>query len=203
MGLHFSPEELAGRRRRAIELLEKRGLDGLLIFRQESMYYLIGYDTMGYSMFQCLYMGADGDLVLLTRSPDLRRARFTSVIEDVRVWVDRADSNPGLDLRAVLEEKGCRGWRLGVEMHAYGLTVLHRLNECGYSLSALYPPTWMDWPMVYEDNPVVLEPNMVIFMHMIILDSDRDLAMALGETVVVGEGGCERLSRLGPELVVN
>ena len=45
-----------------------------------------------------------------------------------------------------------------------------KLNACGYSLGALYPPTWMDWPMIYAGNPVVVEPNTVIFMHMILLD---------------------------------
>ena len=122
MNLHFTEVELAGRRQKATEALEAEGLDGLLILRQESMYYLTGYDTMGYSQFQCLYMGADGDLVLLTRSPDLRQSKFTSVIEDVRIWVDSGDANPGLDLRSVLEEKGCRGKRLGVELEAWTLT---------------------------------------------------------------------------------
>ena len=45
MALHFSAAELAGRRERAIALLQARGLDGLLMFRQESMFCLTGYDT--------------------------------------------------------------------------------------------------------------------------------------------------------------
>ncbi|MDP6454661.1 MAG: Xaa-Pro peptidase family protein [SAR202 cluster bacterium] len=381
--LHFTREEFLARQRNAIAAMQARNLDGLLIFRQESMYYLTGYDTMGFSQFQCLYMGADGRLMLLTRSADLRQARLTSTIEDIRVWVDRADSNPGLDLRSVLEEIGLSGRRLGVELDAYSLTgqrwdmvrsalegfcshedasglvnrlrlvksaaelayvrraaelgddaleeanrlavpgaseqdvlaamhsaifrgggdypasrfiigagesammvrnftgygtlgdndqlqlefggafrhyhsclmrtvltgrpnpqqvsmhsacvealqacqeaarpgvtfgevfdvharVLdaagfgeHRLNACGYSLGALYPPTWMDWPMLYADNPIVIQPNMVIFMHMILLDSQRGLAMSLGETSLITETGCERLSRMSLDLVVN
>jgi Xaa-Pro dipeptidase len=59
--VHFSAEELKARRKAAAEELAGRGLDGLLIFRQESMYYLTGYDTFGYVFFQCLYMGADGE----------------------------------------------------------------------------------------------------------------------------------------------
>ena len=51
MILHFTEEELAGRRQKAIAAMEAQGLDGLLMFRQESMYYLTGYDTMGYSQF--------------------------------------------------------------------------------------------------------------------------------------------------------
>jgi Xaa-Pro dipeptidase len=122
MALHFSESELADRRRRACRAMIARGLDGLLLFRQESMYYLTGYDTSGYSMFQGMYLGADGSLALCTRSPDLRQARITSVVEDVRIWRDRQGATPGEDLRDMLESHGCHGKRLGVEYHAYGLT---------------------------------------------------------------------------------
>jgi Xaa-Pro dipeptidase len=67
MALHFSSRELAERRRRACRAMIARGLDGLVLFRQESMYYLTGYDTSGYSMFQGVYLGADGALALCTR----------------------------------------------------------------------------------------------------------------------------------------
>ena len=383
MPLHFTEQELSGRRENVVAELRSRGLAALLIFRQESMYYLTGYDTTGYSQFQCLYLGADGRLVLLTRSADLRQARLTSVIEDIRIWVDSADSNPGLDLWDILEGQGCRGQRLGIEMEAWCLTAArweqvkaviddrcdyedcselvsqfrlikseaelvyvrqaasladdalaaahrlavpgapeqdvlagmhsavfqgggdyaasryiigsgenalmvrnftgyrtlgpndqlqlefggayrhyhsclmrtiltggaspqqvamhtaccealqackdaarpgstfgdifqahadsldrsgfgeHRLNACGYSLGALYPPTWMDWPMIFRDNPTVVQPNMVIFMHMILLDWDRRLAMSVGDTVLITANGCETLTRMGTDLVVN
>ena len=72
MALHFTEQELKSRRDRVVAELQAGGLAALLIFRQESMYYLTGYDTTGYSQFQCLYLGADGKLVLLTRSADLR-----------------------------------------------------------------------------------------------------------------------------------
>ncbi len=67
MPIHFSAEELAGRRDKAVAAMVARDLDGLLMFRQESMYYLTGYDSFGYVFFQCLYLGADGKLTLLTR----------------------------------------------------------------------------------------------------------------------------------------
>ena len=318
----------------------------------------------------------------MTRSADLRQSAFTSVIEDVRIWMDSGDANPGLDVKKVLEEKGCRGKRLGAELEAWTLTgrrwemmksaldgfcswedashlvselrlvkspqeveyvrkaasladdalevaydlfapgvpelelfagmhaaifrgggdypagrwiigsgeralmvrhitghgdigendqvqlefgaayrhyhsclmrtgltgtpdpqyykmheagvnalqaaqgackpgatfgdvfdahakvfddsgfMEHRLNACGYSLGALYPPTWMDYPMLFTGNPVVIQPNMVIFMHMILLDSTRGITMSPGETVLVTETGCERLSRMPLDLVV-
>jgi Xaa-Pro dipeptidase len=122
MTLHFTQEEFAERRGRVLATIAARGLDGLLMFKQESMYWLTGYDTFGYCFFQCLVLRADGDLVLLTRAPDLRQAEHTSDIEDVRIWVDREASNPAAELRDLLAEKGLAGKRLGVEYETHGLT---------------------------------------------------------------------------------
>ena len=123
MAIHFAERELAARRQAAAAELARRGLDGLLMFRQESMYYLTGYDTFGYVFFQCLYMGADGEtLTLLTRTPDLRQAEHTSVISDIRVWYDAEGVNPADDLRMILDEHDLKSGRLGIETDAYGLT---------------------------------------------------------------------------------
>jgi Xaa-Pro dipeptidase len=122
MSLHFSRDEFAERQRRALAAIAARGLDALLLFKQESMYWLTGYDTFGYCFFQCLVLRADGDLVLLTRAPDLRQAEHTSIIEDIRIWVDREGSNPAEELRELLGERGLFGKRLGVEYDTHGLT---------------------------------------------------------------------------------
>ena len=113
---------LAARRARTVAAMQAACLDGLLMFRQESMYYLTGYDTFGYVFFQCLYLGADGRLFLLTRAPDLRQAQLTSDIADIRVWVDGPDANPAAELRDMLMSWGLSGKKLGIEWDAYGLT---------------------------------------------------------------------------------
>lgn len=379
--LHFAEQELADRRARAIDLMQQRGLDGLLMFRQESMFYLTGYDTFGFCFFQCLYLGADGRLALMTRAPDLRQAQNTSMIQDIRVWVDRDGATPASELKAMLSDFGCAGKTLGIEYEAYGLTArngmainaeldgfckltdsselvselrvvkspaeltyvrraaaladdaliagqelsgpgafegdilaamqgavfkgggdypgnefiigsgsdallcryftgrrtldtedqltlefagayrhyhacmmrtlpigtpkpehddMHsacvealeacrealrpgnivgsvfdahaavmdrrgyghaRMNACGYSLGAVFAPIWMDYPMFYHGNPVEIRPGMVFFAHMILMDSDKDLAMTVGETFIVTEDGNERLSKLPLDLV--
>jgi len=122
VGLHFSEQELAGRRERACKAMQADGLDGLLITRQESMFYLTGYDTFGYVYFQCLYLGADGDLFLLTRAPDLRQAQNTSTIEEIHIWKDVQGAEPHRELRDLLHQRGLRGKHLGVEYESYGLT---------------------------------------------------------------------------------
>ena len=44
----------------AREAMAARRLDGMLLVKQESMYWLTGYDTCGYGFFQCLVLRADG-----------------------------------------------------------------------------------------------------------------------------------------------
>ncbi|WP_425403355.1 M24 family metallopeptidase [Hwanghaeella sp.] len=122
MALHFSEQELSDRRAKACAAMQEQDLDGLLITRQESMFYLTGYDTFGYVYFQCLYLGADGDYFLLTRAPDLRQARHTSTIEEVHVWKDVEGAEPHRELRDLLHQRGLAGKHLGVEYESYGLT---------------------------------------------------------------------------------
>jgi Xaa-Pro dipeptidase len=382
MALHFAREEYALRLERTLAAMAKAGLDALLCFKQESMYWLTGFDTFGYCFFQCLVVRADGRMTLLTRAPDLRQAQLTSVLEDIRIWVDRDGAEPAGELKGLLAELGLAGRRLGVEWQTHGLTAAngqrlataldgfaetddasllvsrlrlvkspaeqacvrraaelgdaaleaaiahtaagadegvilarmhdaifeaggdypgnpfiigsgpaallcryqsgrrrldvqdqltlefagvwrqyhaclmrtllvgtpslrhrelfeaaqeallacearmtpgrtmgevyaahtqvfddrglqrHRLNACGYSLGAVYAPSWMDWPMFYAGNPVVIEPGMVFFLHMILMDSDSGAAMTLGRTSLVGERGAEVLSALPLELIV-
>ena len=67
MPTHFSTKEMQARRKAVVTRLDELGLDGLLMFRQESMYYLTGYDSFGFSLFQCLVIDSDGNTALLTR----------------------------------------------------------------------------------------------------------------------------------------
>jgi Xaa-Pro dipeptidase len=122
MALHFEPREYKSRIKKAIAALDAADLDGLLMFQQESMYYLTGYDTFGFCFFQCLYLGTDGRIALLTRAADLRQARHTSNIEDVRIWTDAAGAKPATQLKDMLASLGAAGKRLGIESNSYGLT---------------------------------------------------------------------------------
>ena len=121
--LPFTRQEHLGRQARLRESLRRRGLDAMLVFAQESHYWLTGYDTGGFVFFQCAVVTADErPIVLLTRRPDLIQARQTSTIEDIRIWWDADDANPAIDLRAILEELGLKGGRVAVELNTHGLT---------------------------------------------------------------------------------
>ena len=382
MGLHFTKEEFSKRKSKVIQIMKEQKIDALLMFRQESMYWLTGYDTFGYVFFQTLVLDQKGNIVLLTRAPDLRQAQNTSNINDIRIWVDKDGSKPADDLKIILDELGLKGKKLGIEYEAYGLTgknaltlnnslenycsvedksnlinmlrvikskeeivyvkkaaeladkaldevwkhakagvseskilaemnrvifesggdypanefiigsgknallcryqaekqvlknpdqltiewagtyrhyhsamfrtipigkaddehhKMHeaclealkncesklkpgnkigevfdihaktfddlgynkaRMNACGYSLGTTFSPNWMDVPMLYTGNPYVIKPGNVFFMHMILMNSDNQLAMNLGETYLVTEQGNERLGKQKLDLVV-
>ena len=382
MALHFSDQEFSNRKNNTIESMKKFNLDAILIFRQESMYWLTGYDTFGYVFFQTLVMDQKGNMILLTRAPDLRQAQNTSNIKDIRIWVDKDNSDPTHELKNILNELNLKGKNIGVEYEAYGMTgrsamklnetlknfctlrdyselitalrvvksdeeityvkkaaeladkaldvvwkfakkgvseskilaemnkvifegggdypanefiigsgknallcryqsekqilsspdqltiewagtykhyhsamfrtipigkvdskhtKMHeacvdaltncvktlipgktagnvfdahaktfdnlgfkkaRMNACGYSLGSTFSPNWMDWPMLYTGNPYIIKPGNIFFMHMILMDSDNQLAMNLGETYLVTENGNERLGKQKLDLVV-
>ncbi|MDC0234581.1 Xaa-Pro peptidase family protein [Candidatus Pelagibacter sp.] len=382
MALHFTKEEFSNRKKNVLKSMEEQNLDALLMFRQESMYWLTGYDTFGYVFFQTLILNKNGNIILLTRAPDLRQAQNTSNIQDIRIWVDKDGSNPTNDLKQILNELNLKDKNIGIEYEAYGMTgrsalrlnksldnyckvedqsdlitklrviksneelvyvrraaeladkaldeawkytkagaseakilaemqkavlegggdypaneyiigsgdnallcryqaekrnlsdtdqlslewagtfkhyhsamfrtiligkadpkhiKMHeacvealtncvknlvpgktagevfdvhaktfdnlgfnkaRMNACGYSLGSTFSPNWMDWPMLYTDNPYIITPGNIFFMHMILMDSDNNLAMNLGETYLVTKNGNERLGKQKLELVV-
>ncbi len=382
MALHFSKEEFKSRKSNILNSMKEQNIDALLMFRQESMYWLTGYDTFGYVFFQTLVLDQKGNLILLTRAPDLRQAQNTSIINDIRIWVDKDGSNPTDDLKIILDELNLKGKKIGIEYEAYGLTgrnaiklnqslenycsiedkselitklrvvksdeeityvrkaanladlaleevwkyaksgaseakilaemnrvifegggdypanefiigsgknallcryqaekqilnkedqltiewagtyrhyhsamfrtipigkanqkhfKMHeacvealtncenklkpgnkigevfdihaktfdelgynkaRMNACGYSLGTTFSPNWMDVPMLYTGNPYIVEPGNIFFMHMILMDSENELAMNLGETYLVTENGNERLGKQKLDLVI-
>ncbi|MGC4391054.1 MULTISPECIES: M24 family metallopeptidase [unclassified Agrobacterium] len=122
MALHFELSEFDARRERLLAKMAEEKLDALLLFAQESMYWLTGYDTFGYCFFQTLVVKSDGSMTLLTRSADLRQARNTSIIENVLLWVDRPNADPTLDLKNLLSDLDLLGAKIGVEYDTHGMT---------------------------------------------------------------------------------
>ena len=121
--LLFSEQTYAERVARARAELRRRDLAALLVFAQESHYWLFGYDGGGYVFFQCAVLTADdGPTTLLCRRPDVAQARDTSTIEDIRVWLNAANQDPAGDLVRILAENGLGGARIGIETDSYGLT---------------------------------------------------------------------------------
>ena len=129
--LHFSEEEFQQRRNGALEILKRDNFDGFLITKQETMYYLTGYDTFGYVFFQAMYFHNDGSMRLITRIPDLRQALYTSILDqkDVLIRSDDVGSNPVSLVPTVLKEFGINSpsKRIGYEPDSCTLT--HKLGK--------------------------------------------------------------------------
>lgn len=111
--LAFSREEYGRRVDQVRRLMEKKGIDVLLLFTPENVTYLTGYETIGYSSYQCLMLPLDRDPVLLVREMELGVARSTTWLEQFATSSDIDD--PVDRTRAVLAEFGLLGRRLGVE----------------------------------------------------------------------------------------
>lgn len=124
MSLHFPNEEFAARLTQARAALEASGLDAILLFAPESQFWLTGYDTFGFAMFQCMVLGADGRIDLVTRTPDLRQAQHTSILNDdqIHIWTEVQGANPANDLKHLLDARGLTGKRIGWETQTAGLT---------------------------------------------------------------------------------
>lgn len=99
-------------------------------------------------------------------------------------------------------------------LEAAGFGEQTRYAACGYSLGGTYRPTWMDTTdmqstMIYDGNPIVLQPGMT-FLFNLMLTSKMDsttgggdsVGVGLSDTVLITESGCESLSKLPRELLV-
>lgn len=125
MPLHFSREEFSQRVTAAHNALNSQNLDGILLFAPESHYYLSGYDTFGFAMFQCMILCTGEDPVLLTRAPDRLQALQTSTLPEhkIHIWSDNAGADPVGSLVELLGSTGLLGKKIGIETQTPGLTM--------------------------------------------------------------------------------
>lgn len=76
------------------------------------------------------------------------------------------------------------------------------LTVCGYSMNAAWPPTWMEQPLIFAGNPVVLEENMSFFTHMILNDRTAGLSMAVAEQAIITDGAPEIITHAPREPII-
>ena len=132
MALHFERSEFDARRDRLLIEMAEQKLDAMLLFAQESMYWLTGYDTFGFCFFQSPGREGrrlDGAADALGRPAP---GRHTSIIDNI-VHLDRPGRAPTrrIDLRNLLNDLDLLGARIGVEYDTHGLTAFNgrRLDE--------------------------------------------------------------------------
>ncbi len=128
MALHFAEKEFQNRKAKVIKSMKEQNLNALLMFKQESMYWLTGYDSFGFVFFQSLILKDDGEIALLTRAPDLRQSQNTSNIKNIIIWEDKETSSPTDLLKNILVDLKLNGKNIGIEYDSYGLTGRNTMN---------------------------------------------------------------------------
>lgn len=126
MDLPFSDKEYGCRLEAVRRLMERRGLDALLSFTPENLYYLTGHDTPGYYYLQACVVTHDQDPVILTRKIESFNTVGRSWKRKVCPFGDT--ENPVDVLVALLGELGCVGKRIGIESSAWFISSAQYLD---------------------------------------------------------------------------
>lgn len=116
----FDKTEYASRLARVQAALLKNGLDGLVAFQPESVTWLTGFFTRGYSSFQCAIIPAEGQPAVVCRDVEAYYLDATSVFPDRALWTD-SDAPVDIAAQAIAERLG-RTARLGIELSAWPLS---------------------------------------------------------------------------------
>ncbi|MSP90048.1 MAG: aminopeptidase P family protein [Alphaproteobacteria bacterium] len=121
--LPFDTAEYARRLAAVRERMAARGIDVLMTSVPENIYYLTGYDSMGYFTYQVLFVSVDQDMVFLTRALNVDKASTYSCLKRVEGWDDL--SSPAEATYATLAKYGLGKKRLANQMDAWFLSVAH------------------------------------------------------------------------------
>jgi Xaa-Pro dipeptidase len=140
------------------------------------------------------YHSADMFTVLTGPSVDPRHLKMHAAVVEALECVQDA-LRPGRTLGDIYQVH-----LDALSRHGYGHAAL---KACGYTMGATFPPSWMEMPMIYRDNPFVLTEKMVFFTHMILSDFDTGLTMSLGETSIVTAGRPEVITHVPREPIIN
>lgn len=85
--LAFSLDEYRSRINKTQSAMETAGIDLLLVYAPEDIYYLSGFDSPGYYAYQFLAVPHDRDPVLLVQAVEQAIAADTCWVEDLRSWM--------------------------------------------------------------------------------------------------------------------
>ena len=116
----FPLEEYNRRTAKLHKGMDEQGLDVLLTFTPENTFYLSGYQSIGYSSFQCLIVPRNGSPTLTVREMEQGCAEYYSILDDVVLYSDNQD--PVIVLIAAMKQRGLLKGRIGIEDKAPFLT---------------------------------------------------------------------------------
>src|SRR5512132_1269107 len=115
--LPFTLEEYGQRLKRTREEVARRRLSLMLVSIPENIYYLTGYDSLGYFAFQMVGVPRDGDPFMFMREIEADHVLDLGLISDVTTYNDRDDAIAVL--RDTLDKRGFLGKAIGIEKDAW------------------------------------------------------------------------------------
>lgn len=115
----FPREEFLARVTKIQSFLKARGFDALLAFQPESVTYLTGFFTRGYSTFQFAIVPAEGEPGVLCRDVAEYYLDQTCVFADRAMWAD-GDDRFAVAREFLKRKLGTKG-RIAIEMSAWQL----------------------------------------------------------------------------------
>ncbi|MBI4279999.1 MAG: aminopeptidase P family protein [Armatimonadetes bacterium] len=120
-GLVFPQDEYDRRLAAVRQGMAARGVDVLLLFAPTNLHYLTGYNTVGYSNYQCLLVPMEGEPVLVVRLLEGPVAGATTWLRRIVTYQDHED--PAGAVRRALHEVGWTSRRMGAEQTSDFLSV--------------------------------------------------------------------------------
>ena len=154
--LSFPPEEYLDRIRFVQTDLTRRSLRGALIFDPENMFWLTGFQTIGYFTFQGMYIPANGLPVLITRVVNRDMAMALPTIGDVVSVLDTEDHCA----RLIAFLKGLGVGTIGLD------TLSRHLNVSDYRKLIAAGIAFEDWDGVIQAQRIVKTPVQLDRMRM-------------------------------------
>jgi Xaa-Pro dipeptidase len=119
VGRSFTPAEYRDRLARTRRLMDERGVDVLVLTGPENIYYLTGYQTTGYYIYQALVVPRDGTPRFVVRKFEVPNVRSLSWIKDA-VGVEDTEDPLDVTVQAVRAAGGGSA-RIGYEDRGFFL----------------------------------------------------------------------------------
>ena len=119
--LPFAETEFRNRIENIQSNLNEKKLAAAVLFDPENMFWLTGYQTIGYFTFQCLLVLNDRDPILITRKVNKYLAEATPTLSDCVSIAD--DESPVEKLSQLLNSLFSASDEIGLETRAWYLTV--------------------------------------------------------------------------------
>jgi len=124
MELPFDDVEYTERINNAKRSMSAQGIDALLLFHQESMFYLFGYDQLGYWVYQVAILSlSEEKITVVCREADRDLVEGLPLVREVRVWLDDSADDPIDITTRTLRDLALMGpgRRVGIELRSHAL----------------------------------------------------------------------------------